>query len=65
MAKEKRETLKSKRENRLYLNGLILSGNGKLLDYYDEETETDYKYAQFNTRAIIDCPFRSKGCEAV
>ena len=65
MAKEKRETLKSKRENKLYLHGLVLSGNGKLLDYYDEETGTDYKYAQFNTRAIIDCPFRSKGCEAV
>ena len=44
---------------------LILHGNGKLLDYTDEATGIDYRYAQCNTRAIKDCPFRSKGCEAV
>lgn len=60
----KRETLKSLRENALYLNSLILHGNGKLLDYVDDNGYS-HNYAQFNTRAVKDCPFRSAGCESV
>ena len=58
-------TLKSLRSDPLYTDSLILHGNGKLLDYDDEKTFMSYRYAQFNTRAIIDCPFRSAGCERV
>lgn len=49
----------------LFTEGLIPAGNGKLLDYDDEKTGLKIRYAQFNTRAIDDCPFRSAGCEAV
>lgn len=58
-------TLKSMRENPLYNDSMILHGNGKLLDFDNPETGEKIRYAQFNTRAVIDCPFRSKGCEAV
>ena len=51
--------------NPLFTPSLIPHGNGKLLDYDDAESCISYRYAQFNTRAIADCPFRSKGCEAV
>ena len=44
---------------------LLQHGNGKLLDFVNPETLESIKYAQFNTRAILDCPFRSKGCEKV
>ena len=44
---------------------LLQHGNGKLLDFINPETLESIKYAQFNTRAILDCPFRSKGCEKV
>ena len=44
---------------------LLQHGNGKLLDFVNPETLESIKYAQFNTRAIFDCPFRSKGCEKV
>ena len=59
-----RVTLKSMRENALYTSALILHGNGKLLDYTNDDG-VSFRYAQVNTRAIIDCPFRSKGCERV
>ena len=65
MKKCKPETLTSQRANPLYTTGLILAGNGKLLDYYDDGNKVWYRYAQFNTRAIIDCPFRSAGCERI
>ena len=60
-----RETLKSKREHELYTKSLILHGNNKLKDFDNVETGEKIRYAQFNTRAIKDCPMRSKGCEAV
>jgi len=59
-----KETLKSARANTLYTSAFIPAGNNKLLDYTDENG-IDYRYAQVNTRAIIDCPFRSAGCERV
>lgn len=49
----------------LFTSSLIPHGNTKLLDYDNAETGEKFRYAQFNTRAILDCPFRSKGCEAV
>lgn len=58
-------TLKSMRENKLYTDALILHGNNKLKDYDDIESCVSYRYAQFNTRAVKDCPFRSAGCTAV
>ena len=61
----KNETLKSKRENAMYTTSLILHGNNKLKDYDDTENGVMYRYAQFNTRALLDCPFKSKGCTAV
>ena len=60
---EKRETLKSRRENALYTNGFIWAGNGKLLDY--DDGVMSWRYAQFNVRAVQDCPCRTAGCEAV
>lgn len=53
------------KNNPLFTASLIPHGNGKLLDYDDEELGISFRYAQFNTLAIKDCPFRSKGCEAV
>lgn len=58
-------SLTEMRKNPLYLSSIILHGNGKLLDYDNAETGEKIRYAQFNTRAVIDCPFRSSGCEAV
>ena len=52
-------------KNELFTKSLINHGNGKLLDYDNPETGESIRYAQFNTRAILDCPFRSSGCEAV
>ena len=63
--KMKKQSLKSMRADALYLDGIILHGNGKLLDFDNPETGERIRYAQWNTRAIKDCPFRSKGCEAV
>ena len=60
----KKETLTSLRKSPLYLNSLILHGNGKLLDYTNDDGLT-FNYAQFNTRALKDCPFKSAGCTAV
>lgn len=51
--------------NPLFSPALIPHGNGKLLDYDNPETGERFRYAQFNTRAITDCPFRSVGCESV
>lgn len=65
MSKQKKETLKDRRNNPLYNHGMIWNGNGKLLDWYDEVTGINFRYAQYNTRAIEDCPFRSAGCELV
>ena len=56
-------TLKEQRANPLYTNGLLLHGNNKLKDYFDGLLW--WRYAQFNTRAVQDCPFRSVGCERV
>ena len=64
MTNTKKTTMKEKRASALYTSALILHGNGKLLDYVDENGNA-FKYAQVNTRAIIDCPFRSAGCEIV
>lgn len=58
-------TLKEQRENKMYLNSLLLHGNGKLLDYEDTESCISYRYAQFNTRPVKDCPFATEGCKAV
>lgn len=62
---EKKLTLKAQREDPRYTSSLLLHGNGKLLDYDDVESCVSFRYAQFNTRAVKDCPFRSEGCEAV
>ena len=62
--KEKKETIKSRRENPLYTPALIPHGNGKLLDYTDENG-VSFRYAQVNTRALLDCPFATEGCKAV
>ena len=61
----KRVTLKARRANKLYTKSLIKHGNGKLKDYDDVINDVLYRYAQFNLRALLDCPFRSAGCEAV
>ena len=63
MKKEKKATLKSQRENGLYTSSLILKGNGKLLDYDNPKTGEQIRYAQFNTRALNDCPFATDGCK--
>lgn len=60
-----KKTMETLRADSLYTDSLVLHGNGKLLDYDDQETGISYRYAQFNTRAVIDCPFRSAGCERV
>lgn len=60
----KKITLKEQRANKMYCKSLLLHGNGKLLDYIDDDGNK-FMYAQYNTRAILDCPFRSAGCEAV
>lgn len=57
--------MKMTKNNPLFTSALIPNGNGKLLDYDNPETGEKFRYAQFNTRAILDCPFRSAGCEAV
>ena len=59
-----KQSLKTLRADALYLDGMILHGNGKLLDFDNPETGEKIRYAQWNTRAVKDCPFRSKGCEA-
>jgi len=62
---KKKQTLKSMRENPLYIDSLILHGNGKLLDFDDDEKDIHIRYAQFNTRALADCPFASAGCKKI
>ena len=57
--------MKMTKSNPLFTSALVPKGNGKLLDFDNLETGENFRYAQFNTRAILDCPFRSKGCEAV
>lgn len=52
-------------KNPLFTGALLPKGNAKLLDYDDAESKISFRYAQFNTRAILDCPCRSAGCEAV
>lgn len=42
------------------LKSLQLYGNKKLLDCV--VNGVSYKYAQFNTRAVVDCPFATSGC---
>ena len=61
----KKPTLKTQRADALYTNGLILHGNNKLKDFDDVENGVKYRYAQFNTRALLDCPFKTAGCSAV
>ena len=53
------------KNNPLFTASLIPNGNEKLLDFDDEKSCISYRYAQFNTLAIDDCPFRSAGCEKV
>ena len=65
MKKEKKVSLKGRRESPLYNGGFIWKVNGKLLDYDSPETGIAYRYAQFNVRAVTDCPFRSAVCTAV
>lgn len=65
MAKAQRMTLSSLRGDPRYLKSVILSGNGKLLDYDDPETGERFRYMQFSTRALHDCPFASDGCKAI
>lgn len=57
--------MKMTKNSPLFTSALIPHGNGKLLDYNNEKTGEKFRYAQFNTRAILDCPFRSKGCETI
>ena len=57
--------MKMTKTNPLFTSAMIPHGNGKLLDFDDLENGISFRYAQFNTRAILDCPFRSSGCEAV
>jgi len=57
-------SMKEKRNSPKYTTALIPHGNGKLVDYTDDSGNS-FRYAQVNTRAVIDCPFRSAGCEAV
>lgn len=64
-SEEKTMTIKERRNNSLYINSLILNGNNKLKDFNDTENNINYRYAQFNTRPIVDCPFASEGCKAV
>ena len=61
----KKITLKEQRANELYTTSLLLHGNEKLLDYDNPETGEMIRYAQFNTRAVKDCPFATDGCRAV
>ena len=53
------------KKSQLFTEGLLPKGNAKLVDFDDEKTGISYRYAQFNTRAVIDCPFRSAGCEKI
>lgn len=57
--------MKMTKTNPLFTSAMIPHGNRKLLDFDDLENGISFRYAQFNTRAILDCPFRSKGCEKV
>lgn len=58
-------TMKQKRESKLYLKSVILKGNGKLKDFDNPETGEKFRYMQFSTQAIKDCPFASDGCKAI
>ena len=53
------------KNNPLFTKAFIPDGNGKLLDYDDVESCVSYRYAQFNTRAVDDCPFASAGCKKI
>ena len=57
--------MKYSKNNPLFTASFLPKGNGKLLDYDDDKTGIKYRYVQFNTRPVIDCPFRSAGCESV
>ena len=57
--------MKPTKKSPLFLPSFLPIGNGKLLDYDDVKTGTSYRYAQYNTRPIEDCPFRSEGCELI
>ena len=57
--------MKNTKNNPLFTTALLPKGNGKLLDFDDVENGIAYRYAQVNTRAVLDCPFRSRGCERV
>jgi hypothetical protein len=58
-------TIKQAKENKLFTDSIIAHGNGKLLDYDNEETGERIRYAQYNLPAVKTCPFRSAGCEIV
>lgn len=58
-------TIKKEMESKLFTGSVIPHGNGKLLDYDNEETSEKIRYAQFNLPAITTCPYASAGCKAV
>lgn len=62
---EKKITLKAMRSDSRYVNAIVLKGNNKLRDYDDTEKGISYRYAQFSTRALLDCPYKSIGCAIV
>lgn len=61
----KKPSLTASRNSIIYIHSLILHGNNKLKDFDNPETGEKFRYAQYNTRAIHDCPCRSEGCTAV
>ena len=61
----KKETLKELRGNDKYINSFICKGNTKLLDFDNPENGEKIRYAQFSTRPLLDCPFKSAGCSIV
>lgn len=62
--KAPRITMKARRNNAMYCKSLQLNGNAKLTNCMDEYGVW-HKYMQFNVLALLDCPFKSKGCAKV
>ena len=58
-------TIKEAMRSGLFTDSIIPHGNGKLLDYDNEETGERIRYSQFNLPAITTCPYASAGCKAV
>lgn len=62
MKNSKNISMKEKRNNENYLNTFQTYGNDKMKDYFNEELNIFFKYAQFSTIAGFCCPFASIGC---